>query len=318
MRRRGEGELAMASRVSGLFLALVFLAASVQGQAARPIVRIKAFGGSALPPGELLALQNLVQSGVAELDDWRIIDDAGQELALREAETAAALGESRVAAPLTADFILSGSILEIQGVLVFSLDLTKVLNGEKRSVSETVAGGSEAVLAARRLVRILFGAQAPAAPATLAPASGAAAGKTGPATPPADRDPAPNLAKVAGSWSGDKGIDRVSLFPDGRGVAILSSGASMRLKVTIEGSAVNVYQDQPNIPEFFRAPGIDLNQARQIASLARPARWIFSLTPGGDRLEGYKESVFVKAQAGSAPSVDNSYTRDAVWTRLSR
>lgn len=321
------------SGIRSTFLAVMLalgLIVPVRSQAARPVVRILLLKGEAIPAGELLALQNLIMSGVVELDAWRIIDDAGQELALREAESAIALGITRTATPLAADFILGGSLLGGPGALVFTLELTKVLSGEKKSVSETLANGSEAILAARRLVRALFSRETlPVMVAngsggtTPAASTGAVAGKTTPTSGGTSGtslayDPTPTLSKIAGAWTGDKGLDRVSLFADGRGIAILSSGATMRLRASIAGATVSILQDQPNLPEFFRAAGIDFAQADRIAQLARPARWIFSLSMGGDILGGRKETVFVKTDAGGKLSVDNSYTRDASWSRLTR
>ncbi|HET7839437.1 MAG TPA: hypothetical protein VFL04_06725, partial [Rectinemataceae bacterium] len=114
------------------------------------------------------------------------------------------------------------------------------------------------------------------------------------------------------------GLDRVSLFPDGRGLAVLSSGATMKVKASIVASTLVVVQDQPSIPEFYRSPGMDLKSARQVAAAARPWRWIFSLALDGNSLSGVKESVFVKVDAQGSVSVDNNYVRDAAWKRLYR
>jgi hypothetical protein len=124
---------------------------------------------------------------------------------------------------------------------------------------------------------------------------------------------------VAGSWSGDKGLDRVSIFKDGRGIAVLSTGKSLRIKASVSGSNIIVVQDQPSFPELYRSNGIDLKAAREIAAKARPWRWVFSLAEGRNELVGTKESVFVKMDAGSKEVVvDNNYVREARWTRLFR
>jgi hypothetical protein len=129
---------------------------------------------------------------------------------------------------------------------------------------------------------------------------------------------APSLALAAGTWKGDKGLDRVSLFPDGRGLAVLSSGATMKVRASISASTVVVVQDQASIPEFYRGPGLDLKSARQVASAARPWKWIFSLSKDGNSLTGVKESVFVRVDPQGAVSVDNNYVREAAWKRLYR
>jgi len=122
---------------------------------------------------------------------------------------------------------------------------------------------------------------------------------------------------VAGTWKGDKNVDRVTITPDGRGFAVLSSGVRMALKATIEGSTVAIAQNQPNSADFYR-PSLDLKSARTVAQSARPWRWLFSLSLDGKSLSGVKESVFVTVNEKGAVTIDNNYVRDATWTRLYR
>ncbi len=295
-------------------IAAIALAATAAAQEAAPsaprILRVADFGGDGILSGEAVALQNLVTSYVMELKMFRVIDASGQELALKEVEIAVQLGASKDIAPLTADYVLSAKANKIGSVIVFTMDVTKVTSGEKKSVSDTFAAVNDLILAARRLTRSLFDKPQGV------PSSAAAAPPATPAVPAASNQ-SPSLALLAGAWKGDKNVDRITLRTDGRGFAVLSSGVRMSVKATIEGATVVVIQDQPNSPDFYR-PGLDLRSARIVAAAARPWRWVFALSADGASLEGVKESVFVNVSEKGAVSVDNGYVRDAVWKKLYR
>jgi len=130
-------------------------------------------------------------------------------------------------------------------------------------------------------------------------------------------DPSPRLAAIAGIWNGDKGIDSISLRSDGRGFALLNSGARMLLKAVISGSLIIISQDQPNSPDFYR-PDLDPRSAAIVSAAARRWKWVFSLSLDGASLKGVKDSVFVKVDESGAVSVDNDYSREALWTRRPR
>jgi len=305
---------------------LVLAAALLQtaaAEAGQRVLRVMPFSGDALSAGETTALQNLITSYVVELRAFRVIDTQGQELALKEAETAVQLGVPKDVAPLAADYLLSGDASKVGGIIVFTLDLTTVSSGEKHSVSDTAGSVDELILESRRLTRSLFAAQASPRkadaadyPAAASPGSSAGAQEGGQA--PLSYDPSPRLDEIVGAWKGDKGLDRISIFSDGRGIAILESGASMRIRASIDGAKVIVAQDQKSIPDYYRSPGLGYEAAKEIAEKARPWRWVFSLSSAGDRLVGVKESVFVKVDPSGTVDVDNNYVRDSAWTRLFR
>jgi hypothetical protein len=273
------------------------------------VLRISGFGGDGLQPGEAVALQNLVTSYVIELKMFRVIDEGGQELALKEAETAVQLGFSKDVTPLVADYIMSAKAGKIGSLIVFTMDVTKVASGEKKSVADTFSSVNDIILAARRLTRKLF--EKPL---------NSAVGETSDPTVPAaaaPANPAPSFSLISGNWKGDKNVDRVTILPDGRGFAVLASGVRMELKVSIEGEAVVIVQNQPNSPDFYR-PGLDLKSAKVVAAVARSWRWVFALSADGRSLSGVKESSFISVNEKGVVSIDNSYARDATWKRLYR
>jgi len=278
------------------------------------VLRVAEFGGDGLEKGEASALKDLVTSYVIELKMFRIIDDSGQELSLKEEETAVQLGVAKDLKPLAADYILSAEANRVGALLVFTMNVTKVTSGEKKNIAEPFSSVNDLILASRRLTRSLFGK----------PDEGPNPSQTGSTTaaalPPAPRpaaNPSPSLGLVAGTWKGDKNVDRVSILPDGRGFAVLASGTRMALKAVIDGGNVLILQDQPNSPDFYR-PSLDLKSARIVSASARPWRWVFSLSSDGNSLNGVKESVFVNVSDKGVVSLDNNYVRDAVWTRLYR
>jgi hypothetical protein len=299
----------ISSALVGLALAAVPIAGA---QNALKVLRIAGFGGDGIQLEEAAALQNLVTSYVIELKMFRVIDEGGQELALKEAETAVQLGVSKDIAPLAADYIMSAKASKIGSFIVFTMDVTKVSSGEKKSVADTFSSLNDIILAARRLTHSLFEKPLSAADdATSAPAAPTAAVAVAPT------NSVPSLSLVSGNWKGDKNVDRVTILPDGRGFAVLASGVRMTLKASIEGAAVVIVQNQPNSPDFYR-PGLDLKSAKVVAAAARPWRWVFALSSDGSSLSGVKESSFIRVNETGVVSVDNSYVRDSVWKRLYR
>jgi hypothetical protein len=277
-------------------------------QEALRVLRIGAVSGDALGAGEATALRGLISSYVIERGGFRVIDAEGRPLSLEEPRPA----DGQASSPLAADYVLTADASRIGGRIALSLEVAKASTGEKKSAAEAFTDLNDLILSSRRLTAALFdrafGAQGGASASPSGQRAGAAALGT---------DPSPRLAAIAGTWDGDKGIDSVSLRPDGRGFALLDSGARMLLKAAISGSFVIVAQDQPNSPDFYR-PDLDPKSARIVSSAARPWKWVFSLSSDGSTLTGYKESVFVKVDEKGAVSVDNDYSRDALWTRRSR
>jgi len=309
-----------------LFLSATF---GVYAQEGQKVLRVADFAGDGIQSGEADALKDLITSYVIELKMFRVIDDSGQEMALKEAETAVQLGQTKDIAPLTADYVLSAKAGKAGSIIVFSMDVTKVSTGEKKSVSDTFTSVNDLILAAKRMTHGLFDkAEAPvaatsaavsSAPSSSQPSMAAQAGAGQAEAQQASRissNPTPSLSLVAGTWKGDKNVDRVTITPDGRGYAVLSSGIRMALKAMIDGSTIIIAQNQANSPSFYR-PGLDQKSAIAVAKSARPWRWIFSLSLDGKSLSGVKESVFVTVDKGII-STDNNYVRDALWTRLYR
>lgn len=308
----------MRPRVVAVLILAFTMALSLSAEGNQAVLRVLPFQGPELAEAELKAIQNLVTSSILELKTFRVIDTDGQDPALSKAETGPSPEDTKDRGAASADFLISGSIIKTAYSLIFSLTATKVSSGEKRSVSETLADQGELILAARRLTRRLFEREefASTTPQDLE-------GESSPASPPPETAslramPRPYLSALTGSWKGDKGVARVSIFSDGRGFVFLSSGASMKITTRIQDDRIEIFQAQENRPEFYRSEGIDYASAKAIAEQARPWKWIFQLSEDGQTLFGVKETVFVRVDPEGKVSVDNDYVREALWSRLGR
>lgn len=298
-----------------LSLALV----STGAQARQPVLRLSPFVDAGVGSSEASMIERLIASYIVELRAFRVVDSQGQEMALTETEAALSLGSGAPQAiPLTADYIISGSIGKIGEIFAFTLDITKVTSGEKLTVSDTAVSISDIVLRARGLTRSLFGRQD--SPATLPltvtsdkPPSLVEADKAS----TVDKRLSPSVSDISGSWRGDKGLETVRLFPNSTGLAVLSGGGTLKLRVSISGDSIEIAQDQPNDATMYRASSVTFEMARRIASQARPMRWLFTLSSDGQRLSGTKESIAISG-SGASMVVDNNYARDASWARISR
>jgi len=308
----------MKKRIFPVFL--VLMAGSVFGQARQPILRIDPFTGNGVGVSEASMLERLINSYIVELKSFRVIDAKGQELALTETESALSLGSATTATiPLTADFIISGMLGKIDDLYIFTLENTKVSSGEKLSVSDTASSISDIVLRARSLTRSLFGKQdnSPVVnpyPNTVTPPV------AGTEQLPAEEKAffkSPAMKDLVGTWKGDKGLENVRLIPNGTGIAVLSGGGTMKIRISISDDRIIIMQDQPNEAAMYRSASVPFDMARKIAAQARPMRWIFSLSPDGLHLTGIKESVSISGD-GTTLKLDNSYQRDAAWSRISR
>lgn len=299
---------------------MMFMLSTVYGQSRQPVLRISPFSDSGASSSEASMLERLVNSYIVELKLFRVIDAKGQELALIETEAALSLGSTTVAStPLTADFILGGMLGKIDDLYIFTLENTKVSSGEKLAVSDTANTVSDIVLRARDLTRSLFEKQEtpavssslPLQTTTLASASGnfeaveIAVFKS------------PAISNLVGTWKGDKGLENVRLLPNGSGIAVLSGGGTLKVRITINSDQILVVQDQPNDASMYKSAFVSFDVAKKISAQARPMRWVFTLSPDGLKLDGTKESVSISGD-GTTLKIDNNYQREATWVRISR
>lgn len=284
-----------------MVLAVFFIAMTAQAQSTQKTVTIAEVSGGALGPGEEAALRSLVVSSITERGGFRIFDAAGKHNIIDESES----GDARTTVQASADYVVSARALNLGDHITLIIDITKTATAERKSTSASYTSVNELLAGSKALTSTLFDLAFGKAPYASEQQALVAFTQN------------PTLSAVAGTWDGDKGIHSVTLRSDGRGFALLDSGVRMMLKAVISGSFVVITQDQPNSPDFYR-PDLDLRSATIVSAAARRWKWVFSLTEDGQTLSGYKESVFVKVDENGAVSVDNDYSREALWTRRSR
>jgi hypothetical protein len=267
---------------------------------------------SGIGESEASMLERLIVSYIAELRQFRIIDAKGQDLALSETESALSLGVTSLAAlPLAADYIVTGALGKIGEVFIITLENTKVASGEKISVSDTALTISDIVLRSKDLTLSLFGRT---------PAAKPVQGSVTVQSPASISEPVrekPLMSELVGTWRGDKGLETVRIFQNGTGLAVLSGGGTLKLRISIDTDTIIVMQDQANTPSMFRTGTVTLEMARKLTEEARPMRWVFKLSENGQHLWGSKETVSISG-SGAAMQIDNTYVRDASWAKLAR
>lgn len=122
------------------------------------------------------------------------------------------------------------------------------------------------------------------------------------------------LGDLVGEWSGDQGLTTVEVFPDGSAVASLNGVGTMQLQITIDGNLVRAVQDEPNAPKMYMS-SFPYTVAVQMVEIARPVQWEFTLSEDGTTLHGVKDTTFFQISRGRVVWADNTYSREAVWTR---
>ncbi|HOX92030.1 MAG TPA: hypothetical protein PLC54_03845 [Spirochaetales bacterium] len=209
-----------------------------------------------------------------------------------------------------ASMYLDGLIDARSGLYVLGLSLSFSDTSQKLSVSASFSSVNDAILSTRALCTRLFALletwQSSATPEAAPSAATAISSQS-----------APELSMLVGSWKGDKGLGTVRIFPDGSAVAVLLYGGIVRLRVTVSGSEIYIEQAEANKAALYRSEAVSQAQAERIVAMARPMRWIFTLSADGSTLFGLKESLAVSGSTSDI-QVDNQFTRPALWSRVSR
>ncbi len=122
------------------------------------------------------------------------------------------------------------------------------------------------------------------------------------------------LEDLVGEWSGDQGLTTVEVFSDGTAVASLNGVGTMQLRIMIDGKVVRAVQDEPNAPRMYMS-SFPYTVAVQMVDIARPVQWEFTLSENGTTLHGIKDTTFFQISRGRVVWADNTYSREAVWTR---
>jgi hypothetical protein len=123
------------------------------------------------------------------------------------------------------------------------------------------------------------------------------------------------MVDLVGRWQGDFDLGEVQINADGSALAKLANNEQLRLQVQIQDQRVIISQDEPNSPKLYLG-SFPLSIATQITRVARPMSWEFSLGNRKDQLTGKKNTSAFSIEKGRIIQTDNSYSREAVWTRI--
>jgi hypothetical protein len=293
--------------------------ALLSSQGVKPVVRIAAFSGDALTRSELATLEKLVAGYIVEMQAFRVVDDKGQDLALREAETTLANGGVVVIDPIAADFIVSGDVSKLGDELVITLETIKVKTGEKKTVTERVASLNDLVLTLRALTRRLFERQNDATSSS----SGSGTVNMSASSAMVDRASIPTLDSftlkdVSGLWisDNDRIVESITILPSGYSVITTTVGKQIQAKASVKGGMLTLAQTSSNNPEiYYLFFPISKAEAKQLAAQARPWKWLLRLSKDKLTLIGDMESVRIGRDESGVLSIDNAYSREAWFSK---
>ena len=121
-----------------------------------------------------------------------------------------------------------------------------------------------------------------------------------------------SIDSLAGSWNGERGIEKIMILRGGRGAAVFSSGFSLMISLSIEAGELVVVQKGRSSPLQF----VDLPDpvAEKAAMQAPPIVWHFRISDDGNILAGLKSTVDVAHDGQNILSITEKQEQVA-WVR---
>lgn len=265
-------------------------------QAQQPVLAVLPFSSPKELQNEALQIEKLVQSYITELNLFRLVATADRDKILSEWEFSVnetlmnASNTRQLGTLLSADFLLQGTLGTLGSNFVMTLEVLKTKTGEKVSFSSVEPSVDMLSANLKTLLAKTFMQQNREIQKTI----------------DSEKD-------ILGTWRGDKGIEIVRLYPGGTGQAIFTSGARMDLKYTLENGNLVIYQVSANTERFYHP--LPYKVARELVSLAKPMRWIFTDLINNTILQGKKISTAARYEADRLLEVIHDTERDAEWVR---
>jgi hypothetical protein len=244
----------------------------------KPVIRLMPFFIEGLGPVEARFISTLIESYVTDIGD--------------------VISEVDTSFEVPSDFILSGTITVEQDNRVLTLKIVKSATGETAYHISTHKTTSDLTLKARSLVEAAFSVGFEEAFKDVI------------------SQEILTEQKILGTWRGDAGLEIVRLQPGGTGIAILSSGAQMRMDYTIENNSLKLIQVSPNRARFYHPLPFDV--ARELSVQAEPWQYEFFLSADGTVLRGLKTFTDARYEDNRVLELLPNSVREAEWTKLSR
>ena len=278
-------------RKKTLYIALLLIISLPPALSALPGVAVYQLQAPELSEQTVQTVDNLVFSFIKELKTYTILDLRSQTVPADFPKNPAI------------DYIFFGMLKEVPEGIKLELVLKGREDQFTRIISKVYGNINKILLDSRLLVFNLFDFSVPLEGLTVS-------------TPQNEQDTefgyVEPVDSLAGSWKGEKGLDRVMILRGGRGMAVFSSGVSVSLDFKIDNGYLLVTQKGSLQPrQFLNLPD---EIARQAVQQTNPPQWRFLVSPDKKILSGTKVDAEIQYNETSIISIKYD-TATVEWLR---
>ena len=278
-------------RKKTLYIALLLIISLPPALSALPGVAVYQLQAPELSEQTVQTVDNLVFSFIKELKTYTILDLRSQTVPADFPKNPAI------------DYIFFGMLKEAPEGIKLELVLKGREDQFTRIISKVYGNINKILLDSRLLVFNLFDFSVPLEVLTVS-------------TPQNEQDTefgyVETVDSLAGSWKGEKGLDRVLILRGGRGMAVFSSGVSVSLDLKIDNGYLLVTQKGSLQPrQFLNLPD---EIARQAVQQTNPPQWRFLVSPDKKILSGTKVDAEIQYNETSIISIKYD-TATVEWLR---
>ena len=278
-------------RKKTLYIALLLIISLPPALSALPGVAVYQLQAPELSEQTVQTIDNLVFSFIKELKTYTILDLRSQTVPADFPKNPAI------------DYIFFGMLKEVPEGIKLELVLKGREDQFTRIISKVYGNINKILLDSRLLVFNLFDFSVPLEGLTVS-------------TPQNEQDTefgyVETVDSLAGSWKGEKGLDRVMILRGGRGMAVFSSGVSVSLDFKIDNGYLLVTQKGSLQPrQFLNLPD---EIARQAVQQTNPPQWRFLVSPDKKILSGTKVDAEIQYNETSIISIKYD-TATVEWLR---
>lgn len=278
-------------RKNTLYIALLLIISLPPALSALPGVAVYQLQAPELSEQTVQTVDNLVFSFIKELKTYTILDLRSQTVPADFPKNPAI------------DYIFFGMLKEVPEGIKLELVLKGREDQFTRIISKVYGNINKILLDSRLLVFNLFDFSVPLEGLTVS-------------TPQNEQDTefgyVETVDSLAGSWKGEKGLDRVMILRGGRGMAVFSSGVSVSLDFKIDNGYLLVTQKGSLQPrQFLNLPD---EIARQAVQQTNPPQWRFLVSPDKKILSGTKVDAEIQYNETSIISIKYD-TATVEWLR---
>jgi hypothetical protein len=278
-------------RKKTLYIALLLIISLPPALSALPGVAVYQLQAPELSEQTVQTVDNLVFSFIKELKTYTILDLRSQTVPADFPKNPAI------------DYVFFGMLKEVPEGIKLELVLKGREDQFTRIISKVYGNINKILLDSRLLVFNLFDFSVPLEGLTVS-------------TPQNEQDTefgyVETVDSLAGSWKGEKGLDRVMILRGGRGMAVFSSGVSVSLDFKIDNGYLLVTQKGSLQPrQFLNLPD---EIARQAVQQTNPPQWRFLVSPDKKILSGTKVDAEIQYNETSIISIKYD-TATVEWLR---